>query len=310
MDTYFSAIEAFVDYLNRDRSDPLFSWEGSKRELIDSVIKLERSLGFRLFDDIENPSTDTLSEPGKAFFPYAVTVVSELRKGIIESYNAQSLDCNKLILNTSLTFGRNVVIPCVSDLLLHQKLQGIDVEILAYEEGSDDAMVQSHVVIRPLCNYDLQFFDRKWSYVVEQGLYASGEYLKDVGEPSSPDELKDHSVLGCARSFYDGTVWDENWHLSGKYGLPPLKASIIMNCKTVLASAVHANLGIGPIAEGNKNGSYGDLKRILPWISGPDIHVGFAVRKGLSKDLRRYVDVIEQHVISYVKGLGLRIIED
>jgi len=154
------------------------------------ITRLEARLGARLI----NRSTRRLllTPEGQAFYARAVKVLSDLDEAE-NAVSAQDTPTGRLRVSVNLPVGRRILLPLVPDFLrlypgMELEVTLTDMVIDLYEQRTDVAirngpMKSSGLMARKLGATDLS-------------IVAAPAYLAAHGVPHTPDDLRDHNMLG------------------------------------------------------------------------------------------------------------------
>ena len=156
-----------------------------------TLASLEERLGVRLFD--RTTRSLRLTEPGIKFLDEARRILGDLETAEQEMAGQSNVVSGNLTISTSLTFGRAMLQPIVSDFIdanprITVSLLLFDRVVDLIDEGFDLAvrianLPDSSLVSRHVCD-------------VRRMLVASPSYLSKHGSPKTPEDLKTHAVIG------------------------------------------------------------------------------------------------------------------
>jgi DNA-binding transcriptional LysR family regulator len=272
--------------------------------------ELEKSLGFRLFEYNEHDPIGSMTNKGELFLPKAKEFVGNLIDcALLDSDSDSDSDWKGIIIRASPLNGKNFILPFLEEIDWQKECSRSFVDFYTYEDYSDEEFVNAHILFCNMTKADKIFFDKKWSVEMEQGLYASEEYLKDVNMiPKTPEDLASHSVIGYGDSFDKEIYKSLNWHLSGEYGIESFEPSIIVNSQSVLMKMVEFDFGIGPVLDYHNKISEKKLVRVLPDIKGPVKTIDFAIRRSIPNRFKALVDDIENKILNAVLDLELKVL--
>lgn len=278
-------------------------------EVTEIVSALQAFLGDCLFEDPENPSVSNLTERGKVFLDSSRSMVDALFLESVRSLEKLDTGGNVIRMRSDILTGKHLALPSISRVENRAWPTPVKIELLTSEDYGMFSSVNTHVMFHAMDRSDRILFDRRWSVELEQGLYASNEYLKEAGAiPEVDEDLLDHAILGIGDTF-DRDIYNiTNWHLSGKYLKIPLNPAIMINSVSVLSAAIEADLGIGPIMEYKKFLQNEQLSKVLPDLKGPPVIIEFAVRKQISEKYIELIDALEQEILSEICELGFNVI--
>ncbi|MDR1333320.1 MAG: hypothetical protein LBJ69_02870 [Holosporales bacterium] len=271
------------------------------------LTRLSNSFNFKIFKSKKGMMRAELAHGGELFLETARKMSVDLLRCTLLADDSSYDDY--VVIRTDALDGKHFILPCLSRLKAGKAATEARMELLTYEDNSKDVMLNSHILFRGMNRFDQIFFEKLWTVRMSQGLYASEEYLNDVGQvPENPEQLSRHSILGYGDSFDVEYYKSLNWHLSGSSVLGSLKPSIMISSQAVLTNAVEFNLGIGPVRNYYNRISDKKLTRILPDVEGPTISIDFAVRKFLPARFKSLVDDIESTILGIVHDIGLEVI--
>jgi LysR family transcriptional regulator for bpeEF and oprC len=155
-----------------------------------AITRLEQELGIRLFN--RTTRSVSLTSDGACFLDCCRSVLTQIEGAETALNPARTPLHGRLRLHTSVGFGKRVVVPALAAFRRAYPGITVDVELtdrvvdLVYE-GVDVAIVvgpiaDERVIARKIC--DLQFV-----------VCASPTYLREHGEPLTPDDLQHHKCL-------------------------------------------------------------------------------------------------------------------
>lgn len=286
-----------------------------KNEAIKRIVEMQKYLGFDLFlCDLKtagNITVSDLTENSKTFLKLAIRIINNISENIVGVFDDKSFDFDDtvLIVQSSFSSGKNIVLPVMLQMQNNQLLLNKHINLVTHRHLNKTSFLNTHVILDELSENDEIFFQKRWSAIIGQKLYATSEYLNDVGNsPKKPEDLFVHSIL--AHGTFANIDYDRktNWHISGCYGLPKLEPSIMLSSMIVLVAAVEENLGIGPVIDCYSKEIVKNLIHILPDITGPDMLLDFAVRKHASTEILEFVDFFEEEVLKKMKEFEIEIV--
>jgi len=166
------------------------------------INKLEKQLKVRLIH--RTTRRVSLTEEGKAFLPYAEDVIASVLAAQAALSNEDSFLQGTLRVTAPASFGRMHLIPALSGFLaMHPQLNVnitlSDAIVDLVEGGFDIAIRNSKLKSSSLIATKLAKDQRL--------LCASPAYLEEFGEPTHPEQLKDHQCLtltGLDHWTFDG----------------------------------------------------------------------------------------------------------
>lgn len=178
--------------------------------------RLEKQLDVQLF--IRTTRRLRITPQGEQFLFYCRQALESLEQGQIAAHQLQGKISGKLRLSVSSDLGRNIILPWIDELAgLHPTLS-IDLHIgdclsdfildhvdvaLRYGKPKDSTMVSFHIA------------------TMDRITCASPDYLSEYGEPSHPEDLRDHN---CLLHKKNGHLFS-NWAYMDKSGNYRIKVS-------------------------------------------------------------------------------------
>lgn len=166
-----------------------------------AVSALEDRLGARVFN--RTTRSVTITDVGQRFLESARRVLSDLDTAQKEAVGETAMPQGHLIITASVTFGRSALPPVVCGFLSQQPRVTASVLLLdrvvnLVEEGIDVAVRIGHLPDSSLI--------AKRIGAVRRVLVASPDYLAKRGTPSSPTDLRLHSVIA-----FTGLMPNREW---------------------------------------------------------------------------------------------------
>jgi len=191
---------------------------------------------------------------------------------------------------------------------LYSNFPKLQLHIIASDSISREEENSSDILMRPF--YDSDNFRKVWYTLYHHGLFASKDYISQMGMPQSVEDLLKHRIVGYGEykfSYYE----DINWHLKGQdYGLPKLKPYLTINSTKAIYSAAQQGLGICSIPiESDKIYDFDrELIRVLPHIAGPTVKSYFCIKKSATGRKLNSINVFNDYFQNYLKGQGVEIL--
>lgn len=267
------------------------------------ISDLERTLGKKLVNRTKKRLSFTAA--GEEFIQHAKNIYEAFEKSMTSSLSDPSIIEGDLYISTTMAIAHHWSMESVKDLYAqHSKLR---LHINSSDNIAKDEETTYDILIRPF--YDSDDFSKVWSIDYNHGLFASPDYIKKMGEPTKPDDLHSHRVLGYGEhtfSYFD----DINWHIKGGYlGLPKIKPILTVNSTKAIFSAAEQGIGIcsAPI---ESNAIYsGKLIRVLPEISGPQVKTFFCAKKSAIGAKHKNIQIFQKYFEDHLKNIGITITE-
>ncbi|MCR4377477.1 MAG: LysR substrate-binding domain-containing protein [Rhodospirillales bacterium] len=201
-----------------------------------AISALEDRLGARVFN--RTTRSLTITDVGQRFLESARRVLTDLDTAEKEAVGEAAMPQGHLTITASVTFGRSSLAPVVCDFLSqHPRVTAsvllLDRIVNLVEEGIDVAVRIGH-----LPNTNLI---AKRIGAVHRVLVASPDYLEKCGAPTSPADLRFHSVIS-----FTGLMPNREWRfLKGqKFGSVSLHPTFEVNDATAAIQAAEMGHGI------------------------------------------------------------------
>jgi DNA-binding transcriptional LysR family regulator len=156
-----------------------------------TLASLEERLGVRLFD--RTTRSLRLTEPGIKFLDEARRILGDLETAEQEMAGQSNVVSGNLTITTSLTFGRAMLQPIVSDFI--DVNPHITVSMLLFDRVVDLIDEGFDLAVRIANLPDSSLVSRHVGDV-RRMLVASPAYLSKHGSPKTPEDLKTHAVIG------------------------------------------------------------------------------------------------------------------
>ena len=156
-----------------------------------TLASLEERLGVRLFD--RTTRSLRLTESGMKFLDEARRILGDLETAEQEMAGQSNVVSGNLTLTTSLTFGRAMLQPIISDFI--DANPHITVSLLLFDRVVDLIDEGFDLAVRIANLPDSSLVSRHVGDV-RRMLVASPAYLSKHGSPKSLEDLKTHAVIG------------------------------------------------------------------------------------------------------------------
>ena len=156
-----------------------------------TLASLEERLGIRLFD--RTTRSLRLTEPGTKFLDEARRILGDLEAAEQDMAGQSNAVSGNLTLTTSLTFGRAMLQPIISDFIDAHPY--ITVSLLLFDRVVDLIDEGFDLAVRIANLPDSSLVSRHVGDV-RRLLVASPAYLYKHGSPKTPEDLKSHAVIG------------------------------------------------------------------------------------------------------------------
>ncbi len=288
----FDSMRAFTKVVDSNGFAAAARAMGLSRSVVNkSVIRLENELGTQLLRRSTRKVTPT--ETGLAFYDRCVQILGDVDEAIASVKELQEYPTGNLRVNAPMSFGTQHLAPVIADFM--EQFPDVHVEIVLndrfvdpIEEGFDITMrIAEPQYTTSLITHEIVTANR--------ALCASPDYLERAGEPTSPQDLRNHR---CLQYGYSGSL--HQWRLTGPDGEHawPIRCQMWSNNGDVLKSAALNNQGIALlptfiVGEALQNGT---LRTILPDYRPSDLMLAamYPRHRHLSAKVRLFIDMLDE----------------
>lgn len=265
----------------------------SKAAVSKQVAELEAHFGTALLQRTTRRLNAT--DAGRRYFENCVRLLDELNEIEAEVRSSQAEPSGRLRVSAPINFGNAVLGPVICAIAQRYPKLEIQVELNdrfvdLIEEGFD-------VALRIRTNLpDSSLIARRISRIT-RSVCAAPSYLKRMGTPKSPEELKDHTCL-----IYTLSTSPYDWKfLSGNKSVTVRVAGGIQsNNGQFLTSFLHAGMGIGFLPDFTVGDDIraGRLKPILEnyQTEAHDLYLVYPANRHQSPKLRAFMDMAVPHL--------------
>ena len=251
-----------------------------------TIASLEERLGVRLFD--RTTRSLRLTEPGIKFLDDARRVLSDLEVAEQEVAGQSKAVSGNLTITASLTFGRAILQPVVSDFI--DANPRINVSMLLFDRVVDLIDEGFDLAVRIASLPDSSLVSRHVGDV-RRMLVASPAYLSKHGSPNTPDNLKLHSIIAQT-----ALMPDRQWRFSnaGKPARITLPVRLEINDAHACINAAERGKGITIALSYMVNNAIreGRLVPVLKEFTPPPVPVNliYAQRRIVAPKVRAFID--------------------
>ncbi len=262
----------------------------SKSHVSKQVEQLEERLGVRL---LHRTTRDVaLTEVGEIYYQRCLQILGEIEEAEQAISELRASPRGTLRITAPMTFGVKYFNGLLCEYL--ERYPELDAQVYYTDEvvGLLESNVDVAVRIGEL--EDSSLIGRRLA-PVELVTVASPDYLEAHGEPTHPEELRDHS---CLRYSYQvgGTTWQ--YRRGDEEVYVPVEGKVTANNGQALAEAASAGLGIDLtpdfiVAEYIRTGELVPVltdwktREMALWVVYPD-------RRFLSRKVRLFIDFLAQ----------------
>jgi DNA-binding transcriptional LysR family regulator len=262
----------------------------SSKDFLAQIQILEQELNRKLVRRLN--STDIiLTQFGQKFTPYAKRCIITINEGLVVASTQQSIYDfdNQLTIGLPQDSASTWALNCVKNF--NKMHPGLRLVLFADNTLTDRIRENADIVFWSL-NESLSNYEPSWYIEYKYALYASSEYMKLRGTPTLQN-ITQHDII--AYSGNDNNAKMSNWHLSGEYGLPLLRPTVLSQSRDLIVKMVSDGLGIGAVCrQQDVYYGYPNLKHVLKQISGPILKHYFLIRKDLNEPRRCNVMLLDE----------------
>lgn len=260
------------------------------------ISNLETSLSARLLE--RTTRTLGLTEVGKVYYQHCRRMIEEAESAEISVSQLLEKPKGNLRINTTVTIGQHLLSPLLSEFLLIYP--DIDIQLLITNRVIDliDEGFDAALRVGPLADSSLI---SKYLGTTQLKCYAGLGYLKEMGEPETPDHLIKHRCITMSNNFHI-----DSWRLQNRKNLVrevPIKNKAVVYDFTVVRELIINNTGIGMLPKYLfKDEPFSSTAQmVLPSWSSPNIelHAIYPSRRGITPKLRAFLDFIFEKFNAY-----------
>jgi len=265
----------------------------SKAAVSKQVAELEAHFGTALLQRTTRRLNAT--DAGRRYFENCVRLLDEISEVEAEVRNSQAEPSGRLRVSAPINFGNEVLGPVISAIAQRYPRLEIQIELSdrfvdLIEEGFD-------VALRIRTNLpDSSLIVRRVS-AITRSVCAAPSYLKRMGTPKTPEDLKNHACLIYTLST---SPFDWKFSAGNKTVAVRVNGSIQSNNGQFLMSFLHAGMGIAllPDFTVGEDIRSGKLKRILENypVEPHDLYLVYPANRHQSPKLRAFMDMAAQHL--------------
>ena len=265
----------------------------SKAAVSKQVAELEAHFGTALLHRTTRRLNAT--DAGRRYFENCVRLLDELDEVEAEVRNSQAEPSGRLRISAPVNFGNAVLSPVICAVMQRYPKLEVQVELNdrfvdLIEEGFDVALrirtnlPDSSLIARKLCK-------------ITRSVCAAPAYLKRMGTPKMPEELKNHSCLIYSLST---SPFDWKFGAGNRTVTVRVNGGVQSNNGQFLMSFLHAGIGIALLPDFTVGDDIrsGRLKRILENhpVEPHDLYVIYPANRHQSPKLRAFMEVATQQL--------------
>lgn len=225
-----------------------------------------------------------LTEQGETLYRTAHEVFVKLEAAVSQLSDSREKPYGELKVTTAVGLGSFWLTPKIGEFL--ELYPEITIQLAFTDEELDLSMREADVAIRLRQPVQSDLVQRKL-FTVHFHAYASPDYLKKNGTPTSPEGLDGHRLLalgGMVPSYYQGL----NWLIeAGRSGNDPRRLSLTVNNAMGLRAAVENGAGIAALPDYIAEGA--NLVRLFEDREAPSLDAYFVYPEELRSVTRLQV---------------------
>ena len=261
---------------------------GVSTALLSRELKLlEQSLGCALLT--RTTRSMSLTDAGRLYYEQAQGILDAVNRSEDRIRDGVGAVRGHLKVNASSSFGQMVIAPFLPEFLAkYPDLKftlSLDDRVVDMVEGGFDVSIRIRAAMP-----DSVLVARRIG-TARQRIFASPDYLRRVGPPQTPDDIRQHKVVGFLLADHL-----TGWKLSGPGGEQriDLDPKVKVGNSLVLRDLLIAGHGIGTLPDfvSDTAEARGDLVRVLPdWeLPAPEIFAVTASRLGMDARVTAFID--------------------
>ena len=253
-----------------------------------SIARLEDELGTQLF----NRTTRRLrtTDYGQEFYERCLAILADLEDAETRVKAGSAVSRGRVRAVVPISFGRVTLVPELPRFFAQYPEVTLD---LSFSDTAVDLIAEGYDIAVRTGRFNDSRLTTRLLTRGPQITFASPAYLARHGEPSTPEELRQHNCI-VGR-------FGPDWSFRGKDGNPftvRVGGTLVINSGDALREAAIAGIGIG---QGTwwlvrKELESGTLRSLLPeWIEeGNAVSVLYPPQRHLPAKLRAFIDFLVQ----------------
>ena len=244
------------------------------------ISALEEDLRLKLF--IRHARGLVLTEVGEQLFRTAHRMHWELQQVETQMSESQEVPTGPLVVNTTVGIGSTWLSSRIYEFLnLYPEIQ---IDLKLNDAELDLAMREADVAIRLHRPNQSEMIQRKL-FTVHNHFYASHDYIAEIGEPATIEELDAHRIITFGEPV-PSFLGDINYlERVGRTDSSPRRAALKVNAIYGMMQACRAGIGIAMLPDYVTVGETA-LKRILPGNELPAYETYFVYPPALKSSKR------------------------
>ena len=274
-----------------------FTHAGEALNLSQSAISrqistLEETIGVTLFH--RHARGLILTEQGEILAHTTSDFFSKLSFTTAQMRDSKERPWGPLRVTTTVAYGSIWLTPRIKDFL--EAYPDIDLSLVLTDDELDLSKREADVAIRVRPPTQPDIIQRQLMNV-NYRIYASPEYLKKYGVPTTPEELDEHRLIIYGEDARP-PVSNLNWLLELGQGKKERRPALKVNNIYGIFRAVRSGLGLGALPDYMSRDAR-NLVRVLPEIDGPSFSTYFAYPEELKQSKR--IGVFRDFLINRIR---------
>jgi DNA-binding transcriptional LysR family regulator len=202
-----------------------------------AVARLEARLGVRLF--ARSPRSVALTEEGRRFHAQVLPLLTSIEEAATEATDASTAVNGRLRINVDPWFSRVLLAPRLSRFLMRHPMLSVEISVSNHRE---EMMTGVDVAVRFGPTEPSSLIARK---LLETRVlaYAAPGYLKQHGEPLTPQDLVRHEAV-LFRDPQTGRPFPWEFHRRGRMLEIPARGRIVTDDPSTAIAACVSGCGV------------------------------------------------------------------
>jgi DNA-binding transcriptional LysR family regulator len=261
----------------------------SQPTLSRQIQSLEEELGVTLF--VRHARGRALTDRGEELLASAREVDDRVDQFLRRATGLRAEPEGSVRITAAEPIAAHVLEPAYREV--RRRFARISLEVVADNSIASLSRREADVAVRMTRPVQLDLVAKRLG-TIAIGLYASTEYLAEVGEPRGLDDVDSHTLIGFDR--------DEYWlALVTALGMRPEQFRFRSDSILVQIEAARAGVGVAALHV-NLASRYPDLVRVLPELPLAPLEVWLVVHRDLRGDpaVRAVLESLERVLTGYV----------
>lgn len=233
----------------------------------------------------------TLTDEGELLYSAVSDVLGRLAQAEEALKNVQAAPRGSLKITSSHGLGTYWLLPRLKEFML--EFPELQVHLLFEDRELDLAQREADLALRMRAPIQADLIQRKL-FTVHYHLYATKEYLANIGAPQNVDELSKHTLISYGETAAP-EIRDVNWLIdtARRASANGSARALRINNLTGILHAVESGVGLAALPDYLVE-SRPHLVRVLPDIEGPsfDVHLVYPDAMRQSKRVAAFRDFL------------------